>query len=153
MKASLTNYRQSPRKVRLVASLIRGKSVAVADRELAFLVKRASSPIRVLLASAVANAKQAGIEAENLFVKEIRVDKGIVMKRQMPRAFGRASRINKRASHVLIVLGERGVETKKIEVSKNPPAGGSKKTAKPAAKAVTKKISKPRAKKTVKSHE
>src|SRR3989338_10638776 len=107
MKAILSNYRQSPRKVRLVATLIQGKSVADAKMELSFLVKRASLPIEKLLDSAVANAKAAGIDAENLFVKEARVDGGVTLKRSMPRAFGRASRINKRSSHVMITLAEK----------------------------------------------
>ncbi|MEX2029070.1 MAG: 50S ribosomal protein L22, partial [Candidatus Paceibacterota bacterium] len=98
MKAFLKNYRQSPRKVRLVASLIRGKSVNQGITELDFLAKRAGTPIKKLLLSAVANAKQKGVEKENLFVKELRVDKGITMKRMMPRAMGTGHRINKRTS-------------------------------------------------------
>ena len=114
MKASLSNYRQSPRKVRLVANLIKGKKVSDAEVALSFLVKRASLPISKLLQSAVANAKQNnGLEKEGLFVKNLTVDKGIVMKRFMPRARGMSSRINKRTSHVLIVLEEK-TETKKV---------------------------------------
>lgn len=107
MKAFLKNYRQSPRKVRLVASLVKGKSVDEALLELDFLAKRASSPLRKLLLSAVSNAKNLGKEKENLKILELRVDKGIVMKRFMPRAMGRASRINKRTSHVTIILGDK----------------------------------------------
>ena len=84
MKAFLKNYRQSPRKVRLVADLIKGKDVLAAIAELDFLAKRAGTPIKKLLQSAVSNAVQMGIAKENLFVKELRVDKGIVMKRIMP---------------------------------------------------------------------
>ena len=120
MRAFLKNYRQSPRKVRLVADLVRGKKVNDAVRELDFLAKRASAPIKKLLLSAVANAKQKGTEAENLFIKELRVDKGMVMKRLMPRAMGSASRINKRMSHLTLVLGEREVKSEKLKVkSKN----------------------------------
>lgn len=112
MKAFLKNYRQSPRKVRLVASLIRGKSVTDAENELNFLVKRAAEPFQKLMASAVANAKQNhGIDKDNLIVSEVTVDKGIVMKRMMPRAMGRGARINKRTSHLYIVLAERGADT------------------------------------------
>lgn len=107
MKAFLKNYRQSPRKVRLVANLIKGKNVDQAVVSLDFLAKRAGEPIKKLLLSAVANAKQIGAEAENLFVKELTVDKGIVMKRMMPRAMGRGARINKRTSHINIVLAEK----------------------------------------------
>jgi len=113
MKAFLKNYRQSPRKVRLVAGLIKGKSVAQAVAELDFLAKRAGLPIKKLLLSAVANAKQMGIESENLFIKELRVDKGIVMKRMMPAAMGTGHRINKRTSHINILLAEKVVAVKK----------------------------------------
>ena len=64
------------------------------------------------MASAVANAKQNhGIDKDNLIVSEVTVDKGIVMKRMMPRAMGRGARINKRTSHLYIVLAERGADT------------------------------------------
>jgi large subunit ribosomal protein L22 len=113
MKAFLKNYRQSPRKVRLVAGLIKGKSVAQAVAELDFLAKRAGLPIKKLLLSAVANAKQKGVEMENLFIKELRVDKGIVMKRMMPAAMGSGHKINKRTSHLSLLLAEKVVEVKK----------------------------------------
>lgn len=115
MKAFLKNYRQSPRKVRLVASLVKGKGVEEALLELDFLVKRASLPLKKLLLSAISNAKNLGKEKENLKVLEFRVDKGIIMKRSMPRAMGRASRINKRTSHITIVLGEKIEKIKKIK--------------------------------------
>jgi len=118
MKAFLKNYRQSPRKVRLVASLIKGKSVAQAIAELDFLAKRSGLPIKKLLLSAVANAKNMGIESENLFIKELRVDKGIVMKRMMPAAMGTGHRINKRTSHITLVLGEQAVKSRKSKVIK-----------------------------------
>ena len=128
MKAFLKNYRQSPRKVRLVAQLVKGKSVDEAVAELDFLAKRAGLPIKKLLLSAVANAKQAGIEKENLFIKELRVDKGITMKRMLPAAMGSAHRINKRTSHLNLLLAEKVVAVKKTKV-----------TAKKAVKKVTKK--------------
>ena len=118
MKAFLKNYRQSPRKVRLVANLIKGKGVPEAIVELNFLAKRAGLPISKLLLSAVANAKQTGVEKENLFIKELRVDKGIVMKRMLPAAMGSAHRINKRTSHITLVLGEKKSETKKGKKNK-----------------------------------
>lgn len=110
MKAFLKNYRQAPRKVRLVANLIKGKSATQAISELDFLAKRAGLPIKKLLLSAVANAKQRGVEVENLFIKELRVDKGITMKRMMPRAMGTGHRINKRTSNLNILLAERMVK-------------------------------------------
>ena len=118
MKAFLKNYRQSPRKVRLVAGLIRGKGVDEALVQLHFLAKRAGEPIEKLLLSAVANAKNMGVEKENLYIKEIAVDKGIVMKRMMPAAMGTGHRINKRTSHVHIVLAEKSLEVKKEKKTK-----------------------------------
>jgi large subunit ribosomal protein L22 len=115
MKAFLKNYRQSPRKVRLVAGLIKGKNVAQAVAELDFLAKRAGLPIKKLLLSAVANAKQMGIESENLYIKELRVDKGIVMKRMMPAAMGTGHRINKRTSHLNLLLAEKIIAAPKTK--------------------------------------
>ena len=115
MKAFLKNYRQSPRKVRLVAELIKGKKVSEAIAELDFLAKRAGLPIKKLLLSAVSNAKQAGKDAENLFIKELRVDKGITMKRMMPAAMGTGHRINKRTSHLNILLAEKVLAVKKAK--------------------------------------
>lgn len=117
MKAFLKNYRQSPRKVRLVAGLVKGKRVADALFMLKNLPKRASGPVLKLLNGAIANAKQMGVKEDNLFIKDITVDKGIVMKRIMPRARGSASRINKRTSHVKIALIEKDL-IKKEKVSK-----------------------------------
>ena len=113
MKAFLKNYRQAPRKVRLVASLVKGKNVTEAIAELNFLAKRVGLPIKKLLLSAVSNAKSMGVETENLFIKELRVDKGITMKRMMPAAMGKGHRINKRTSHLSILLAEGIVPIKK----------------------------------------
>jgi len=115
MKAFLKNYRQSPRKVRLIAGLIRGKQVEQAINELTFLPKRASTPVQKLLKSAIANAENNnGAKKEELYVKDIKVDKGVVLKRLMPRAFGMAKRINKRNSHITLILGKK-VEAEKRE--------------------------------------
>jgi large subunit ribosomal protein L22 len=99
--AQLSNYRQSPRKVRLVADLIRGKNAEHALALLATLPKRASDPMAKLLRSAVSNAKT---EASALYVSKIEVNSGVVFKRQMPRARGRASLIKKKTSHVSLAL-------------------------------------------------
>ncbi len=108
MKAYLHNYRQSPRKVALAAGLVRGKDVSVALTALKFAGKRSSLPVIKLIESAVANAKNSGVSnPDSLFIKEIRVDQGVTLKRMMPRAQGRGARINKRSSHVLVVLGDR----------------------------------------------
>jgi len=106
MKASLSNYKQSPRKVRLVAQAVKGKSLAAADATLSYLVKRGALPIQKLIKSAAANAVQAGADVNSLMVKNIEVNKGLVMKRSMPRAMGRATPINKRTSHVTVTLGQ-----------------------------------------------
>jgi large subunit ribosomal protein L22 len=135
MKAFLKNYRQSPRKVRLVADLIKGKRIADAFMHLNAMPKRASGPIAQLLSSAVANAKQTGVGEENLYIANVTVNKGIVMKRSMPRARGSASRINKRTSHVMLTLVEKG-EVKKAKATKAEKA--EKKVAKPKVKKVVK---------------
>jgi large subunit ribosomal protein L22 len=121
MKAYLKNYRQSPRKVRLVAGLIRGKKVGEAQVELDFLAKGASVPLKKLLNSAISNAKNMGVEADNLFIKELRVDKGVTLKRIMPAAMGSAHRINKRSSHILLTLAEKVApvaKTKEVKAKK-----------------------------------
>ncbi len=107
MKAFLKNYRQSPRKVRLIADLVRGKKVADALTTLKFVDKRASGPFAKVIESAVANAKDQDKNIENLFIKTVEVDKGTVLKRFTPRARGSASRINKRNSHIRVELGEK----------------------------------------------
>jgi large subunit ribosomal protein L22 len=107
MKAILKNYRQSPRKVRLIADLVRGKRVSEALTSLQFVDKRASGPFSKVIMSAVANAKDHGKETELLFIKAVQVNKAATLKRSMPRARGSASRINKRNSHISVELGER----------------------------------------------
>lgn len=120
MQASISNYKQSPRKVRLIANLVKGKRVSVALTELAFLAKRGALPVKKLIDSAVANAiNNLGIASDNLYIKEIRVDKGIVMHRRMPRARGSAFPIKKRTSHLIVVLAEKEAkkEKKAVKVS------------------------------------
>ena len=105
MKAVLKNYRQSPRKVRLIANLVRGKKVKEALAILQFVDKRAALPFAKVIRSAAANAKQTGQEADTLTIKKVTVDKGITYKRFMPRARGSASPINRRNSHITVELG------------------------------------------------
>ncbi len=100
--ASLKNYRQAPRKVRLVADLVRGKSVVRALALLETLPKRASEPMAKLIKSAVANAKDSA--AGDLYVSKIAVNGGVVFKRMMPRARGKGAQILKRTSHVTLEL-------------------------------------------------
>ncbi len=99
-KAQLKSYRQSPRKVRIVADLVRGKSVSQALDLLAFVPKRAGLPLQKLIASAYANSGKA----ENLFVKEIKVDAGATLYRRRPRSRGMANPIRKRTSHISVTL-------------------------------------------------
>jgi large subunit ribosomal protein L22 len=105
MKAILKNYRQSPRKVRLIADLVRGKRAADALTTLRFVDKRAAGPFMKLIESAIANAKQQGAALDQLVIKEVQVNKAPTLKRFMPRARGSASRINKRNSHISVELG------------------------------------------------
>lgn len=107
MKAFLKNYRQQPRKTRLIADLVRGKDVTKALSLLHFTEKKAAEPFAKVLRSAVANAKAQGKKEEKLYVKSVAVDKGSTFKRYMPRARGSASLIRKRSSHIVIELGER----------------------------------------------
>lgn len=122
IQASLNNLRQSPRKVRSVANLVRGKSAESALNTLNFLSKKGAQPLQALLLSALANAKNGyNLEKEGLMIKEIRVDTGVTLKRSMPRARGSASRINKRSSHVLLVLApvvEKKAKAVKAAVNK-----------------------------------
>ena len=112
--ASLKNHRIAPRKVRLVADMIRGKSVIQAENILVGAVKKATSPLGDLLASAVANASHNyKIEKDTLFVKEIRVDQGYVLKRSQPMARGSAFPIKKRTSHITLTLAPIEVKAKK----------------------------------------
>lgn len=105
-KAHLKNYRQSPRKVRLVAGAVRGKSIAEAIDILSFVPNRAALPLQKLLASALANAKSQNIDTENLTIKSLMVDEGPTLYRRRPRSRGMANPIRKRTSHVTVVVTE-----------------------------------------------
>lgn len=120
MKAVLSNYRQSPRKVRLVADVVRGKRVSDALIMLTMLDKRAALPFKKVIESALANAKQQGKNADLLVISKVAVDKGVVSRRFMPRARGSASPINRRTSHIVVELAEKEVEAKKVKKAKNP---------------------------------
>jgi len=105
--ASLSFLRVAPRKVRLVADHVRGMQVGEALAMLRYTPQSAAKPLAKLLRSAVANAEQKGghVDVDALFVKTLTVDGGPKMRRFMPRAMGRAFRIEKRTSHVYIELG------------------------------------------------
>lgn len=117
-KATLSNLRQSPRKVRVVADLVRGKKVADAILSMQFTEKRASAPIRKLIESALANAKAQSLETENLIVKTVEVNSGKTLYRRMPAARGSAHPIRKRTSMISITLAEGEVKVKKTKVAK-----------------------------------
>lgn len=107
-KAVLKYLRVSPRKARYVADLVRGKSAQQAIDVLKFTNRAASLPIKKLIESAVANAENNhGLDVDILWVKEIVIDPGPMLKRFMPRAQGRAYMVRKRTSHVAVVLAEK----------------------------------------------
>ena len=107
-KAYLKYLRISPRKVQIVADLIRGKNVGTAMAILMQTPKAASEPMMKLLKSAVANAENNfNMDVEKLIVTEVFATPGPILKRVMPRAQGRAYRINKRTSHVTIAVAEK----------------------------------------------
>ncbi len=107
-KATAKTVRIAARKVRLVIDLIRGKSVAEAAAILDFTPRGASPVVAKVLKSAVANAENNfDLDSEDLFVKEAFVNEGPTLKRFRPRAKGSASPINKRTSHITIVVSEK----------------------------------------------
>lgn len=107
-KAVANQVRIAPRKVRLVIDLIRGKQVGEAIAILRNTPKAASPVVEKVLKSAIANAEHNyEMEPNNLVITQAFVDEGVTLKRFRPRAMGRASRINKRASHITIVVSEK----------------------------------------------
>lgn len=108
VKAQLNGLRITPRKVRLVAGLIKRKSVSVALDQLAHVAKRSSGPLTKLINSAVANASNNfKLDREHLFIRDLTVDEGIKMRRYRPKGFGRANPIEKKTSRISIVLEDR----------------------------------------------
>ena len=107
-RAIARHIRISPKKVRLVVDQIRGKKIADARSILAFSERTAAEPVAKVLNSAVANAvNNHGMRAESLVVKATYVDEGPTLKRIRPRAKGSASRINKRTSHITVIVAPR----------------------------------------------
>jgi large subunit ribosomal protein L22 len=108
VKAYLRYLRIAPRKVRLVADLIRGKSVLEAERVLNFTRKKAALPLMKLLKSAISNAKHNfNLDEKNLYISKITVDQGPKTKKVFPRARGRADIKEKKTSHVTLILKEK----------------------------------------------
>jgi large subunit ribosomal protein L22 len=121
--ASLRNCPSSPRKMRKVAEMIRGEKVELALHILQHSPQEASEKLRKLLLSAIANwqVKNEGVKLEegHLFVKEIMVDGGRMLKRIQPAPQGRAYRVQKRSNHVTLTLGSMVQEVKEEKPSNN----------------------------------
>lgn len=107
IKASLKHLRMSASKVRLVLDLIRKMPIDKALAQLNFSNKLAAKPVAKLIESALANAEHNfNLDRNNLFIKEIKADEGVTLKRWMPRAHGRATVLRKRGSHISLTLAE-----------------------------------------------
>ena len=119
--AKLNYLHIAPRKVRLIADSIRKKTVKEAETILSFVPKRAALPLRKLMKSAVANAKNTfGLDESNLFISKITVDEGPKMKTWMPRARGSPSMIQKKNSHITLFLDEIEKGIVRVGKSKTP---------------------------------
>ena len=106
-KAVVRHVGMSPRKMRVIANLVRGKRVEEAMSLLKLMPKKGAVIIRKLLISAVANAEQKGeVDVDQLLIKKCDVDNGAIQKRWMPRSMGRANRIQRRTSHVTVTVHE-----------------------------------------------
>ncbi|MBU2101403.1 50S ribosomal protein L22 [Patescibacteria group bacterium] len=105
-KASIKNLNISPRKVRLVADLIRGQSVNEALAQLQMIGKRSSEPMTKLIKSATFNARERGLDVNKLLIDTITVDKGRVLKRGLSRGRGRVTPLEKKQSHINLTLRE-----------------------------------------------
>ena len=116
--ARLRNLPTSPRKMRLLADLIRGMEVENALNTLKFSTKHPSVPLEKLLLSAVANwrVKNEGVDVAeaNLYVKTIFVDGGRVLKRMRPAPQGRAYRVRKRSNHITIIVDSRSAASETV---------------------------------------
>ena len=118
-KVELNHLHIAPRKVRLVADLVRGKKAEEAQTILNFAIKRASDPILKLLNSGLANAKiTKNVPASDLFISKITVDEGPAGKRVLPKSRGRGEVIKKRTSHVTLVLDVKREDVKKSKKGK-----------------------------------
>ena len=104
-KAVVRHVGMSPRKMRVIANMVRGKRVEEAMGLLKLMPKKGAYVIRKLLISAVANAEQKGdVDVDQLLIRDCNVDNGPILKRWMPRSMGRANRINHRTSHLTVVV-------------------------------------------------
>lgn len=151
--AKLKYLRIAPRKVRLVADLIRGKRIEEAQNILNFKVKKAALPLLKLLRSATANAKNNfQLDESNLYIAKILVDEGPKYKRWRARARGRAEEIQKKTSHVTVVLDEivkkpkKVKKVKRLQPTRHPPADRAPKKALPEPPEKVRKVEKPKLK-------
>jgi len=123
VKAKLRFLRMGPRKVRLVADLIRNKKAVEAERILTLLKKQAARPMLKLLQSAMANAKNNfSLPVEDLKIATVMVDEGSTLKRWMPKARGRATPLRLRSSHITIILTGEDNEVEKAKDEKKSQA-------------------------------
>lgn len=144
VKAQLKHLRMSPTKVRLVADVVRGSQIDRARAQLKFMKKLAAVPMTKLLESAIANATHNfSLEESNLFVKAVTVDEGVTLKRWMPKAHGRATKIRKRGCHINLILGEvkdSGVVAGRNEKAEAPVKLGTKPAEEGQAKIKAKEV-------------
>jgi len=124
----------APRKVRLIADTLKGLPISEAEAQLLTRSQRVAGPLLKLLRSAIANAKNnAKLDSNKLFVESIRVDQGPMLKRILPRAQGRTTPIQKKMSHITVVLEEAAAPTTpRFTIA--PPPKKEKKTKKSAVK-------------------
>lgn len=114
VKAQLNSLRLTPRKVRAVINLIKGKNVNDAMNQLEYFVRRPAEPIRKLVSSAIANAENNfDMVRDNLYIKSIIVDEGVKLKRMRAKGFGRSAAIQKKTSHIRLILDEYKAGLKK----------------------------------------
>ena len=107
-KAAARFMRISPQKIRLIMDQIRGKKAGEAVNLLTFAPQKGARILKKLILSAIANAEQdSNVDVDELYIKRIYADEGPILKRWMPRAQGRATRIRKRTSHLTVILDER----------------------------------------------
>lgn len=119
VKAQLNSLRLAPRKVRAVVNSVKGKNALKALEQLEFLARRSAEPVMKLLKSALANAENNfSMVRSNLYIKEFYVDEGVKLKRYRPKAFGRAGEIQKKTSHISLVLTEK---TPGLKIEKKQP--------------------------------
>jgi len=134
VRSQLNGLRMAPRKVRAVVNLLKGKDVNKALNQLEYFVRRPVAPVKKLLNSAIANAENnMNMVKDNLYIKNIVVNEGVKLKRFRAKGFGRAAAIQKKTSHITIILGERtpGLRAeKRTKVKKEATTGEVKETIK-----------------------